>query len=267
MMNPSLLGFLREEAALLGQERARSLQTMICRLIDAVLENGMPMEDLKLGSFQEALSQSRNAEEALLAAHWACAETSLKLADIRWPNKNSFGAWLSHLRGEPGRYEKPLVLGCLGRLNLEEAYLWGADLRGAYLWAVNLRRADLRAANLLAAQLVEADLTEADLSGADLTAVDLSDAELMAADLSNADLSAANLEGANLTAAQLVGTDLWEAELERVNLRGANLTLADLRGTFNLNLEGATWDPKNPPKVDPPITLPSIRETKSSDED
>ncbi len=241
-LNRNMLGFLGDEAALVGQARAMVLQKLVCRLIEVVLGSGMPMERLQIGSFQEALRQSRNAEEALLAAHWACAWTSLEWADIQWPVEKSFGAWLSHLRGEPERYEEPLVLGCLGRLNLGWANLGGANLGGA----------DLRGANLWKANLWRAHLREAYLRGADLRGAFLQEAYL-----GGADLGGANLEGANLKRANLGGADL----------SGADLSGADLRGALYLNLEGATWDPKNPPKVDPPITLPSIRETKSSDED
>jgi hypothetical protein len=113
---------------------------------------------------------------------------------------------------------------------LQEADLWGADLRVA-----NLQEADLQEANLLGADLWRADLRRANLRRANLRVADLQEANLRGAnlqeaDLWGADLQGADLRGANLWEADLQGADLREADLREANLQGADLQEADLQG-------------------------------------
>ena len=81
----------------------------------------------------------------------------------------------------------------------------GVDLSEADLSEANLRGANLREANLYGANLREADLTRADLREADLTRADLRGADLRGADLRGADLRWASLRGTDLSVADLVG--------------------------------------------------------------
>ncbi len=110
----------------------------------------------------------------------------------------------------------------LGKMNLGEAYLRGANLIGA-----DLREADLGEADLIGVDLRGADLREADLVGADLVGADLREADLRRADLREADLREADLRGADL-----IGADLREADLVGADLRGVDLGEADLRGVI-----------------------------------
>ena len=82
----------------------------------------------------------------------------------------------------------------LGIENLPDKWQWRIDLSNAYL-----RGADLRGANLSGAYLRGADLSGADLYGADLRGAYLRDADLRDADLSGADLRDADLRGADLS--------------------------------------------------------------------
>ena len=112
------------------------------------------------------------------------------------------------------------------RLDLSDADLSDANLRGA-----DLSDANLRGANLSYANLRGANLRGANLRGANLSYADLSDANLSGANLRGANLSDANLSGANLSGANLI-----DANLSYANLSGANLSYANLRGA---NLRGA----------------------------
>ncbi len=115
-----------------------------------------------------------------------------------------------------------------GRVNLADAQLQGADLRGAqlhesilartHLGKARLTDAELPGAVLLETQLQRADLTGAELREAHLWIANLEGAVLLGTQLQGAVLTGAHLEGADLRAAQLQGARLWGAQLERVNM-------------------------------------------------
>jgi len=123
-------------------------------------------------------------------------------------------------------------------IQLDNAYLVGADLeevwmteascREAYLSHANLSRANLFRADLSGAKLSGADLSDANLFRADLSETDLSQANLSQADLSGAKLSRAKLSRAKLRQADLSEADLSEAALSEADLRWADLSEADL---------------------------------------
>lgn len=137
--------------------------------------------------------------------------------------------------------------------------LLGADLRGA-----DMGGADMRGASLGGAKLDTANLSGANLSGSDLRAASLKDVKLGGADLGNANLGGlgADLSRADLTGANLAGANLGSANLAGANLSDANVSGADFshdwregtaslaRGLTQQQLEQATADPSNPPKLD-----------------
>src|SRR6266487_2448772 len=140
-------------------------------------------------------------------------------------------------------------------IQLDNAYLRGADLKQVWMPQSSLRKVDFSEANLSeanlswtklsGARLNETDLSKANLSGADLSGADLSRARLNEADLNSTYFNGANLSGADLREANLSGADLsWanlsraylsEADLNGTNLSEADLSEADLRGA---NLRG-----------------------------
>ncbi len=119
------------------------------------------------------------------------------------------------------------------------------DLADARIPKAMLRGADLRLAHLNGTELTNANLTRVHLKGAQLPDAKLTHAYLIFADLIDANLTGAKMQGAmldeaDLTDANLAGADLHDADLKNANLSGAdlqaNLTDADLRGA---NLHGA----------------------------
>ena len=86
-------------------------------------------------------------------------------------------------------------------VDLSDAYLYSADLRG-----VDFQGANLCGANLLLANLVGAILMDADLRGADFVGADLRRVSFDRADLGGASLHTTNLGRACLNAANLIGT-------------------------------------------------------------
>ena len=120
-------------------------------------------------------------------------------------------------------------------IQLDNAYLVGADLKQIWMPQVSLRYASLSTANLSTANLSRANLsganlTTANFSGADLSRANLTTANLTTADLSGADLSGADLSGADLTTAKLITTKLKFADLSGTYLNGADLSGANLNG-------------------------------------
>lgn len=227
-------------------------QNRLARLFSYVLRNGMPMEQFQLPSFKDSLFQSRNAEEALLAALNACARATGKVSEIVHPDSTAFGSWFKRIQGQRGGDEPVLAAECLSHLMLRGVILQAndfylatfsaSDLAETNLEGANFDGADLEGANLAGARLVDAFLT-----GANLVEANLAEAHLLVADLIIANLKGANLEGADLEGANLEGADLTGAKLRGADLRGADLRGADLRGAIlnGANLEGANLQEAN----------------------
>jgi hypothetical protein len=105
-----------------------------------------------------------------------------------------------------------------GRLDLRDADLSGARLRGALL-----DHADLRGARLVGADLSGSRLQEANLSGAHLIRAVLDDVRLGGGSLARALLCSASLRRATLVRVDLAGANLAGADLESANLAHARL--------------------------------------------
>jgi Pentapeptide repeats (8 copies) len=102
-------------------------------------------------------------------------------------------------------------------IQLDNAFLWKADLKQAWM-----PQASLQEANLYGAILVRADLLNANLSDAILNDADLRGAYLERADLSDASLSGANLSNAVLEGAKLYRVKgLTKEQLEACKAKGA----------------------------------------------
>jgi len=203
-MDEYILNFVIGEVSQLGEARAKTWQATLSRLIEHLLRQGMPLEDLSPRlPYAEEARHARNAEEALLACLSVCAQVSGNVSRIAWPDRTSFGKWIRTLQGQRTGPKNVLALESLGRLELKEQACYFVDLYGAYLEHANLE--------------------DISLFGAVLGPAILKDANLERADLVSAYLQGANLRGANLRGANLQGANLWGANLQGANLQGANL--------------------------------------------
>lgn len=148
------------------------------------------------------------------------------------------------------RKENPNVKPQLQHVNLDDAYLAGAnltdaDFSGAYLFGTNFQDCELVRANFEDAQMADARLTLSNASYAVFRRAHLAFAELRNVNFSHADLSEAGLGGvyaresifedADLSGAKLNGSDFRasnfvRARLPKVFARGANFSQCVLDG-------------------------------------
>ena len=196
-LDDDIFRFLGDEARLRGTAAASQWQNMLCRLIEHLLRHGMPFERIALElTFLQKCRQSRNAEEALLAALCACARVTAEVSDIDWGEETAFANWFLKLQGQ--RDGASFTCKCLSYLNIQNCNLRMMDFLGASLMGANLQGANLQRANLSRANLLRADLLRASLQGANLREADLEGADLREADWQGADLRGARLKEANL---------------------------------------------------------------------
>jgi len=246
-MSDYLHTFLLNEVRLRAQTDLEKWQDQLTRLFNFVLRHTMPMEQLQIATFREAMFQSQNAEEALLVALNVCAQTTGRRSVIQQPKLTSFSTWLMRIEGQRdsgGRLARrslsfltlpnvdlfsqdlskaSLVFSDLNWINANYVFATLADLSSANLKNARFARAELAGANLSGANLSGANLSGADLTGVDLIGADLTGVDLTGADLTGADLTGADLTGVDLTGADLTGADLSGADLSRAKLEGTNL--------------------------------------------
>lgn len=212
-VTPYLHSFLLNELHLHPPEESAQWQKCLANLFSFMLQHGMPMEQLRLATFQDALFQSRNAEEALLVALNACAIKTQQISEIRHPSNRAFGAWFRRIQGQRYGPQNGIAARCLSYLNLKNAILEIGDFYGA-----NFHSSDLTEfagsygcfvfTNFSATKLIGASFFGANLQAADFRQANLQGAGLEATDLERADLKNANLEGVNFTGAKFEGAFL-----------------------------------------------------------
>ncbi|MEM9542919.1 MAG: pentapeptide repeat-containing protein, partial [Cyanobacteria bacterium P01_E01_bin.42] len=125
-------------------------QRTLTSLVNFVILNQMPMERLqpRAETFQQETKYAHHAEEILLAVLNACARVTQEISQVNWAWPQAFGVLLATLQGQRINFENPVILECLGYLNLQNCILIGRDIERANLREANLREANLREANL-----------------------------------------------------------------------------------------------------------------------
>ncbi len=150
--------------------------------------------------------------------------------------------------GISGGRENPDEVIDLRQANLSDAKLRGVDLSIADLCGANLSGASLQKADFRLATLEHANLIEANLSGANLIQADFNRADFREASLNKANLTGAEFIQASFSGASLIGAHLWEVNLRGAILEGTNFREADLRRVelkdvvfSGVNLKGADF--------------------------
>jgi uncharacterized protein YjbI with pentapeptide repeats len=113
---------------------------------------------------------------------------------------------------------------------LQQVFLNGAQLQGASLNGAHLRNAHLESAKMQGASLDRADLQDASLKLAQLQAALLSNTQLQGAQFDFAELQGASLTSANIQNASLAYAQLQAALLDSAQMQGASLIGAQLQG-------------------------------------
>jgi Pentapeptide repeats (8 copies) len=228
-MDQYLVIFLRNEVRLCNPKLVSQWQSTLCHLIEVVLVKGLPMELLNLPTYHEANRQARNAEEILLAALSSCALVTQELSQIKWPEPESFGRWLCHLRGQRLNLTFTLCIDSLAYLNLQNCVLMCQDLINA---------------NLVGASLSRSLLNGAVLAGANLAGANLAGANLYAANLGDG----ANLDGTNLGEGTNLEHLFWD---KRTRWRGAR----NLAQAINVPSEWQDGAMSSPPDDEHPMPI------------
>jgi uncharacterized protein YjbI with pentapeptide repeats len=249
-LDEDLIKFIKNEISIAFRHDADLLkraQQAIIKLINQVLKEGMPLEEIApRPAYYFENEMAINGEKALLIMLSCFADFTDQVSNIRWPGESSFGEWIGRLMGQRESVHI-LILRHLNHLNLDYCVLDLKDLFHAYF-----RRSSFKSARLAMSILVDTDLNRANLENAILQSTNLMGARLIGADLRNAELLGANLRDANLEAANLTGANLIGAKLKGANLKGTNLEDAKLEGAnlkranlLSANLDGANLEDAN----------------------
>lgn len=219
-------------------------QETLVKLIDQMLKDGMPLEELApRPSYYQENEQAINAEKALLIILSLTASITNRFSNITWPSAASFGEWIGRLAGQrlEGRH---FILQFLNHLNLENAVLDIRDFRRANLRKANLRNTSLHYTNFNGADLSYTDLSfyaqarDANFSNADLSYINAAHSSFVRCNFDGATFRRANLVGVAFDGASFNGTRLTEANLQYANLNGVNLRTAELTGANFKNAVG-----------------------------
>jgi uncharacterized protein YjbI with pentapeptide repeats len=148
--------------------------------------------------------------------------------------------------------------GELPKINLQEAPLAGADLRGMNLDNADFREADLRGAHFgdkPAKKNVVLDNEDRVISGgapvppaslrnADFRGADIGENDLLVSDFSLTDCEGANFSETDLTGAKFIKTKLKNSFFKECSLIGANFRKADLTDAdmTDADVENCTFD-------------------------
>ena len=106
----------------------------------------------------------------------------------------------------------------------------GVNLDGAFLAGADLRMGSWREALFREARLRAVDLSSAVLEGADFSRAEMNAAVLSGANLADATFTEADLEEADLSGCELVNADFRDAKLSKVNMVGGIAGGIDLSG-------------------------------------
>ncbi len=193
-----LFEFIKDEIKEKSKEKVAIWQQNLAKLLSYMLKHGMPMLEPRK-PHKEEISLARNASEALLVLHAACANNTQIVSKINSPTPEGFGEWVSTLQPQRKNGDNVLGFSCLCFLDLSNLIFYIKDF-----YEVNFNNSLLIGTHLYLSSLLNCNLANTDLTNVNLRYADLSGADLSGAELSGADLSNADLEGADIEESQLI---------------------------------------------------------------
>jgi uncharacterized protein YjbI with pentapeptide repeats len=238
-----LFQFILNEVKLKKVDDVRNWQKMLCRLIECMLEGGMPMESLNLGSFSEMNRQAINAELALLSVLSACGQATQELSNINWQNPRAFYTWISRLHG---RYDGLNVIK-VSWMNLRVCDLSFVNLSLISFFFVDLYGTNLAYSHLYSTDFLNSNLENVHLGGANISSANISDSKFVNAKLNGANINGGtNIDSSDFTGAVLNGSNLSDISIEfssfcEADLNDTNIynTSIAASGFIKANLSGA----------------------------
>jgi hypothetical protein len=251
-----LLEFLIDEARLLDHTIASETLRALERMMDYVIENGLPAHELRCESWREAETRHRNSETLLMSLlHSMSNAVSYKdekaaRIKIDWSGQdNSLGRLLDRLRYSsdiegPIYYFGNVGLRLFSNIEAPNAILSIKELNGS-----KFNGANLESSRLFGAHLVMADMSGSNLNGADCRHVfgafcNFENADMKGVSFENSDLSNARFIGANLEMAIFDDANLEDADFSNANLKGAKFHNAIIADTHfdGANMEDVEFD-------------------------
>lgn len=241
----SMGGILIALQALMSYRRAKALEDTARAQADAVLRTedgqrqdrlknaiehlGHESESVRLGGAYELFHLAEDTKELrqtvldILCAHirQTTAESQYRKTH-EWKPSEQVQSLLTLLFMQEHGVFRGL------RVNLQESWLNGVELRDAYMERAVFTKAYLRGAILDSAHLQEANFRDAHLQGAVVSSAHLQAVNFIKTHLQGSDLFLANLKGALLFGANLQGARIQDASLQGAGLGGARLQAADL---------------------------------------
>ena len=269
-----LFHYILDEIKLKKIDDVRNWQKILCRLIECMLECGMPMESLGLGSFSEMNRQAINAELALLSVLSACGRATQELSNINWQNPRAFYTWISRLHS---RYDGLNVIevswmnlrGCdlsfvnlslisfffvdLCGTNLAQSHLYGTEfldsnLENVYLGGANICNANISNSKFINAKLDGTNINDgtnidsSDFTGAVLNGSNLSDIYIEFSSFIEADFSDTNICNTSIDASGFIKANLSSANISNTNISNSDFKEADLSDAKISNTNISTSD-------------------------
>ncbi len=238
-----LFGFILDEMRSQDIKNVRHWQQSLCRLIEFMLRNGMPMEGvIPRPDYREEVRQARNAEEALLVVLNACARVTKEVSEIDWPNSRTFQEWILKLYSRERNY-----LEYLSFLKLNHCLLTTYNFAKAHLDKTNLSNTIFCGSDMPLADFTEANIVNVTFAGINFSFSDkltikycnLARTIFNKVTIQKSNLFRINLEQANFREANLRQVNLIDSNLKNANFTGANFEDVNFKGS---NLEGAIFD-------------------------
>jgi uncharacterized protein YjbI with pentapeptide repeats len=198
--------FLLNEVKLNSIEKVAKWQENLVNLFNYALRYGLPMEELQITPFKEALFQSRNAEEALLISLNACSRVTEQICKIEQPDLTTFSSWFKRIQGQRTGADSVLASDCLSFLDLTGAFFDIGDFYGANFSSSCLKEIKATFTCFINANFENADLQRARLHHTLIRGAIFKGANFHEANIFGTSLEGANLEGANLERANINGS-------------------------------------------------------------
>ncbi len=221
--------FVEREVKLADPIKVRAWQDTATKLLNFVIAQHMPVNQVDGMTYKSMLNQDRNAQEALLVFLSCCAGVSNEISRLEFGSSVGIKAWFNFLNSE--RNFNNSFKSCLNNMdfrgyNLEGLDLSGSNMTGSILTDVNLVAVDLAYSTLESADVSKACLNLSRLFGVDFSYATMVETKILSAFMPYTDFFDANLEEAIIISCDILDSDFAEANLKNTIFMGSDLRRA-----------------------------------------